>query len=56
MDKDRAIALLLDQLGRAALVIANQHRVHRDYATMKRIAGELRDTCRACAPDRTEGA
>ena len=48
MDKDQALATLLDQLGRAAQVIASQHRIQRDDATMARIARELRTACASC--------
>ena len=48
MDKDQALATLLDQLSRAAQVIASQHRLQRDDATMARIARELRTACASC--------
>ena len=48
MDKDQALATQLDQLSRAAQVIASQHRIQRDDATMARIAHELRTACASC--------
>ena len=50
MSKDQALAALLDQISRAAQVIVSQHRVKRDEATMRRIAGELSQTHRSCKP------
>ncbi len=48
MSKDQALAVLLDQISRAAQVIASQHRINRDEATMRRIAGELSETYSRC--------
>ena len=48
ISKDQALAMLLDQISRAAQVIVSQHRIQRDEATMRRIAGELSRTYCRC--------